>query len=77
MAGTLKSKYSSVWVQGVGGAYTAGIAQNVGQAGTSQGAINEAAKMFNLAQQKCPNTPIVAGGYRYACSIHLHRHLHR
>jgi cutinase len=50
--------------QGVGGAYTAAIADNVSAKGTSTGAINEATKLFQMADSKCPNSTIVFAGYR-------------
>jgi cutinase len=61
----LKTKFSgNVACQGVGGPYSAGLADNVRPAGTTPGAIDEAKKMFNLAATKCPQSVIVAGGYR-------------
>lgn len=66
VARELESKYGagSVWVQGVGAPYAADLLSNALPAGTSQGAIDEAVKMFQLANQKCPETPVVSGGYR-------------
>jgi cutinase len=55
----------SVACQGVGGAYSAGLMDNVSAKGTSEAAIKEAQAMFNLAQSKCPQSTIVAGGYRF------------
>jgi cutinase len=61
----LKTNYpDKVLCQGVGPPYTAGLADNVGAAGTTQGAIGEATKMFTTADTKCKSSIIVFGGYR-------------
>jgi len=67
----LKKEYGDAKVncQGVGNAYTAGIADNVSLKGTSAAAIAEAKKMFETADKKCPAATIVFGGYRYVGSL--------
>lgn len=55
---------NDIWVQGVGDPYDAALSPNFLPAGTTQGAIDEAKRMFTLANTKCPNAAVVAGGYR-------------
>ncbi len=52
-------------MQGVGGPYTASLGDNFLPDGTSRAAIAEMIRLFNLANTKCPNAKVVAGGYRY------------
>ncbi|KXJ89624.1 cutinase, partial [Microdochium bolleyi] len=60
----------NVWVQGVGGRYAASVGPNFLPEGTDSTSIDEALRLFNLANSKCPDTPVVAGGYRpYADSL--------
>ena len=71
MSDALEAYYgaSNVWVQGIGGAYTAGLLENLLSQGTSQGAIDEGKRLFVLANTKCPNSAVVSAGYRY---VHIH-----
>ncbi|KAK4031866.1 cutinase-domain-containing protein [Parachaetomium inaequale] len=70
VANALTQKYAKdLWVQGVGGPYTAGMGDNGLPAGTSQAAIDEAKKMFAMANDKCPDTAVVAGGYSQGTAV--------
>ncbi|KAF1981791.1 carbohydrate esterase family 5 protein [Aulographum hederae CBS 113979] len=57
--------------QGVGGAYSAGLADNVRPKGTSNGAIAVATGLFNDAFTKCPQSTVVFGGYSQGTAVML------
>lgn len=63
LASALENYYgaANVWVQGV--TYAADLFSNLLPGGSSSTAFNEAARLFNLANSKCPNSIVVAGGY--------------
>jgi len=66
----LKSKFpGQVACQGVGGAYSAGLIDNVALKGTTEGAIKEAVKMFTTAHTKCASSVIVCGGYSQGTAV--------
>lgn len=64
LASALERNFDDIWIQGVGGPYAALLSPNFLPTGTDRQSINEAKRLFNMAHTKCPDTPIVASGYR-------------
>ncbi|KAG6009453.1 hypothetical protein E4U21_002368 [Claviceps maximensis] len=58
-----------IWIQGVGGPYTAGLPENAMPAGSSPAAIAEMGRLFTLANSKCPDSIILAGGYSQGAAL--------
>ncbi|KAF5239333.1 hypothetical protein FANTH_9992 [Fusarium anthophilum] len=52
-----------IWIQGVGGPYTADLAPNFLPEGTTDASIDEAKRLFQMAYDKCPETAVVTAGY--------------
>ncbi|CAH0047057.1 unnamed protein product [Clonostachys solani] len=69
LATNVANQVPSLWVQGVGGPYTAGLFENLLTRGTSEDAIDEGVRLFNLANSKCPGSAIVTGGYSQGAAL--------
>ncbi|CAG9941147.1 unnamed protein product [Clonostachys rosea f. rosea IK726] len=69
LSGALKKKVSGIWIQGVGGPYTAGLGDNALPRGSSAAAIKEGVRLMNLAHEKCPNAAILTGGYSQGSAL--------
>jgi hypothetical protein len=59
--------------QGIGGAYTAGLAENFLPEGTAPQDVQAAVDVFNKCNTQCPQAKIVAGGYRYDWAVNFCR----
>ncbi|KAL5119922.1 hypothetical protein ACEQ8H_002284 [Pleosporales sp. CAS-2024a] len=71
LGNALETKYgaSQVWVQGVGGPYVATVPGNLMSRGSTPEAIAEMVRLLNLANSKCPNAKVVAGGYSQGAAL--------
>ncbi|KAG9257588.1 cutinase [Emericellopsis atlantica] len=69
LASALERQIGNIWIQGVGGPYNAGLSPNFLPAGTNRASIDEAKRLFQLAHSKCPNTPVVTGGYSQGTAV--------
>ena len=66
LAGALEKAFpNDIWIQGVGGPYGAELATNFLPKGTNQESIDEAKRLFNMANSKCPDSIVVTAGYRF------------
>ncbi|GAB0138344.1 hypothetical protein EsDP_00006580 [Epichloe bromicola] len=71
VASKLEDHYGkgNVWVQGVGYPYLAQPLPNIYPDGASHEAIGEAMRLLLLAQSKCPDSAIIAGGYSQGTGV--------
>ncbi|KAH8174946.1 cutinase domain-containing protein [Sarocladium implicatum] len=70
VASGLESNFrNDIWVQGIGSPYEAELAPNALPAGTTRAAIDEAKRMFVMANTKCPNAKVVSGGYSQGTAV--------
>jgi cutinase len=65
LQGGLEDQIPDLWVQGVGGPYGATLAGNAARRGSPEDSIAEGVRLMQLANEKCPNSAVLAAGYRY------------
>ncbi|KXJ87536.1 cutinase-domain-containing protein [Microdochium bolleyi] len=73
VAARLESRYRTqggIWVQGVSAPrYAATLLDNALPSGTTGAAVAEMARLFQLADSRCPGAQIVAGGYSQGAAL--------
>jgi cutinase len=69
LAGALEDDVDGIWIQGVGGPYGANTGDNLLPKGSSQRAIDEAIRLYDLANSKCPEAAILTAGYSQGAAL--------
>lgn len=71
LGSALERKYGAdqVWVQGVGGPYDATVPGNLMSRGSTPQAIAEMGRLLKMANTKCPDAKVVAGGYSQGAAL--------
>ena len=65
----MEREFRNIWIQGVGGPYTADVSPNFLPKGTNSQSIGEAKRLINMAYEKCPSTPVVVAGYSQGTAV--------
>jgi cutinase len=76
LQGGLEGQIPDLWVQGVGGPYGATLAGNAARRGSPEDSIAEGVRLMQLANEKCPNSAVVAAGYRYVVNPFVWRKIY-
>ncbi|KFH43431.1 Cutinase-like protein [Hapsidospora chrysogenum ATCC 11550] len=69
LASNMEREFRNIWIQGVGGPYTADLSPNFLPKGTNSQSIGEAKRLINMAYEKCPSTPVVVAGYSQGTAV--------
>jgi cutinase len=69
LQGGLEGQIPDLWVQGVGGPYGATLAGNAARRGSPEDSIAEGVRLMQLANEKCPNSAVVAAGYSQGAAL--------